>query len=323
VVDATYMHVKVPATHAPRYEVADEAYCLPPNALAQVAGQWQHFVIIGAGKTAVDSCLFLLENSVEPGRITWIKPRDSWYFNRAKAQAGEMFETSILELSTGQIRAAAESGSIDEMYERLSEQGLFLRIDESTWPTMFRCATVTESEIEALRQIENVVRMGRVKRVEADRLILDDGSLALPPGALCVDCTADGLERRPATPVFDGDRITLQSLRTCQQVFSAALIGHVEATETDEQKKNQICTPVPHPDTDVDMLRNTLADLANASSWSRDPDLLAWLKQARLDGWSSPATSAAKDAAYAEAMMPVAVRAVENLQALLAAHTED
>ena len=43
-----------------------------------------------------------------------------------------MFETSILELSTGQIRAAAEFGSMEEMYARLSEQGLFLRIDEIT-----------------------------------------------------------------------------------------------------------------------------------------------------------------------------------------------
>ncbi len=40
-------------------------------------------------------------------------------------------------------------------------------------------------------------------------------------------------------------------------------------------------------------------------------------------GQIRPATSAAKDAAYAEAMMPVAIKAVENLQALLAAHTED
>ena len=323
VVDANYMHVEVPATRKPRYQVAGDAHCLPPNALACVDGRWQHFVIIGAGKTAVDSCLFLLDNGVAPDLITWIKPRESWYLNRAKAQAGEMFETSILELFTGQIRAAAASESMEDLFARLSEQQLLLRIDEQSWPTMYRCATVTESEIKALRQIDNVVRMGRVQRVEADRLVLDAGTLAVEPGALFVDCTADGLERRPGVPVFAGDRIILQSVRTCQQVFSAAFIAHVEATESDEASKNSLCTPVPHPDTDVDLMRNALADLANAATWSQDAALQEWLKHARLDGWTSPQTSPEADAALAAEMLPVALQAAEKLQAHLAARGED
>ena len=43
-------------------------------------------------------------------------------------------------------------------------------------------------------------------------------------------------------PVFAEDRITLQSVRTCQQVFSAAFIGHVEAAYDDEAHKNELCT---------------------------------------------------------------------------------
>jgi hypothetical protein len=187
---------------------------------------------------------------------------------------------------------------------------------------MFRCATVTESEIEALRSIRNVVRLGRVQRVEAGRLLLDDGTHEVTPGALFVDCTADGLERRPKTPVFDGANITLQSVRTCQQVFSAAFIAHVEATESDEARKNILCTPVPHPDTDVDMARNLLADLVNNAAWSEDAGLMDWLKHARLDGWSSAATSSEFDAALAAEMQPAALQAVEKLQAHLAAREE-
>ena len=211
---------------------------------------------------------------------------------------------------------------MQDLFARMSELKLLLRIDEATWPTMYRCATVTESEIDALRRIDNVVRMGRVQRVEADRLVLDGGTLDIDAGTLCVDCTADGLERRPAAPVFDGDRITLQSVRTCQQVFSAAFIAHVEVTEQDEAQKNLLCTPVPHPDTDVDLLRNAVADLANAANWSQDPDLVHWLKHARLDGWSSPTTSAEADAALAAEMQPIALQAVEKLQAHLAAREE-
>jgi hypothetical protein len=102
-------------------------------------------------------------------------------------------------------------------------------------------------------------------------------------GALYVDCTADGAEKRPAMPIFDTGRITLQSVRGCQQVFSAALIAHVEAACQDDTARNQLCVSLPHPDTDLDWLRITLADYGNQLRWLDDPDLTAWLSAARLD----------------------------------------
>ena len=47
--------------------------------------------------------------------------------------------------------------------------------------------------------------------------------------------------------------------------------------------KNQLCVPLPHPDTDLDWLRITLADYRNQLRWLDDPDLTAWLAAARLD----------------------------------------
>ena len=52
----------------------------------------------------------------------------------------------------------------------------------------------------------------------------DNGNLPWP----VIDESADGLERLPVAPVFAEDRITLQTLRGCQQVFSAGLIGRIE-----------------------------------------------------------------------------------------------
>ena len=98
-----------------------------------------------------------------------------------------------------------------------------------------------------------------------------------------IDCTADGAVRGPATAVFDGDRITLQSVRGCQQAFSGALIAHVETTEHDEPGKNELCTPVPHPDSDLDWLRLSIADNRNQLRWLEDPELAAWLAASRLD----------------------------------------
>ena len=46
---------------------------------------------------------------------------------------------------------------------------------------------------------------------------------------------------------------------------------------------NSNCTPVPHPDSDIDWLRNTIANNHNILRWLEDPELMAWLDAARLD----------------------------------------
>ena len=195
-----------------------------------------------------------------------------------------------------------------------------MRIDEEVKPTMFRCATVTQSEIEELRCIKNVVRLGRVQRIEAGRVVLDQGSFDTGPNTLYVDCTADGLARRPPQPVFAGDRLTLQSVRTCQQVFSAAFIAHAELTEQDEARKNLLCTPVPHPDTDMDYLRNTLADLVNSATWAQDESLYAWMKASRLDGFTfAESSSPEADAEFMQSLEKYGTVAAEKLMGYLAA----
>jgi hypothetical protein len=83
--------------------------------------------------------------------------------------------------------------------------------------------------------------------------------------------------------VFDRERITLQTVRGCQQVFSAAFIGHVEASCDDDALKNGLCTPVPHPDADVDWIAMTLAFNRNMLRWLDDPELIRWLDASRLD----------------------------------------
>ena len=321
VVDATYMNVRVPAMGTPSYEIAEGVQCVAPNALAGLNGDWNNYVVVGAGKTSVDACLFLLENGASPDSISWIKPRESWLWDRARAQAGEFFEESIRPFTLEQITAAAESESVEDLFERASKSGLLLRIDENVEPTMFRCATVTKSEIAQLRRIKNVVRMGRVQRIEAGRVILDEGSFETDPGTLHIDCTADGLASRPPQPVFDDNKITLQSVRTCQQVFSAAFIAHMEVAEPGQARKNLICTPVPHPDTALDYLRTMLGDLANGALWAQDESILEWLKAARLDGFSYPDSSAEADATFRASLESAGAIAAEKLMGYLAEAT--
>jgi hypothetical protein len=134
-----------------------------------------------------------------------------------------------------------------------------------------------------LQRIRDVVRMGRVERIESGKVVLADGGVTVDGSALYVDCSADGLAKRSPATVFDGDLITLQSVRGCQQVFSSGLIAHVEAGYGDDATRNRLCQPVSHPNTDLDWLTTTLAEQRNQIGWFDDPDLMDWLCAARLD----------------------------------------
>jgi len=282
IVDATYMHVTVPAMRPPPYDVAPGTACVPPNDLPKLAAQ-ERYVIVGAGKTGIDTCLWLLGRGIDPDRLTWIMPRDSWLLDRATMQPGSLFADRIKTSFAAQLRAIGDATSVEDLFARLEDAGVLLRINPAIRPRMYRCATVTRLELEQLRRIRDVVRMGHLRRADADHMVLDGGTLPAPGPALYTDCTADGAEKRPAATIFDADRITLQSLRGCQQIFSAALIAHVEAKYPDDTVKNRLCVPLPHPDTDLDWLRLALADYRNQLRWLDDPDLTAWMSAARLD----------------------------------------
>ena len=182
-----------------------------------------------------------------------------------------------------QLRAIRDATSPDDLFERLEDAGTLLRIDAEVRPTMYRCATVTGAELEQLRRIDDIVRMGHLLRIEAGKMVLDGGEVPTRDRLLYVDCTADGAEKRPATAIFDGGRITLQSVRGCQQIFSASLIAHVEGAYPDDASKNELCVPLPHPDTDLDWVRVALADYGNQLRWFDDAELSAWLWGGRLD----------------------------------------
>jgi hypothetical protein len=283
IVDSTHQRVTVPSMRAPEFEIAPGVACVPPNALTGLSGRHRRFTIIGAGKTGMDACLWLLAQGVDPDALTWIMPRDSWVHDRALCQPGPRFAQAIAEVSSRQFQAVAEAQSLDDLFDRLEACGYILRFDTTVRPTMYRCATVSQAELAALKTIRNVVRLGRVRRIEADAIHLEHGVAVTGEDTLHIDCTADGLARRPAVPVFDGARITLQSVRPCQQVFSAAFIAHVEAAYADESVKNALCVPTPHPDRDVDLIENMLAHGRNAVRWGEDAGLRDWLAASRLD----------------------------------------
>ncbi|MGW7002759.1 NAD(P)-binding protein [Streptomyces sp. NPDC054933] len=281
-VDATYMNVTVPAMCPPKYEVDSGVRLITPNQLPALDHSASHYTVVGAGKTGIDACLWLLQHGVDPSRITWIMPRDAWLLDRAQIQPGPEFAATNAESLNARIRAVLESHTVEELFPRLEASGLLLRLSSDVTPTAFRCATVTQAELEQLRRIPDIVRSGRVRRIGGSTVELDGATVPARPGTLYIDCTADGLEARPAVPMFRGPHITLQALVPCKQVFSAAFAAHIEAAYEDDAQKNRICLASPHPNTALDCLRTMVHSDDLLLRWSAVPGLLEWCDASRL-----------------------------------------
>jgi len=162
VVDARYLQPFVPSVRPPQYDVAFGVACVPPNDLPRDALRHSAFVVIGAGKTGMDACLWLLANGAGPDQITWIMPRDYWLQDRANVQPGREFLSRTAANIANQAQAFAKACSVDEAMTRLEAAGVIKRIDATRTPTGFHAAIVSEAELEQLRSVRRIVRLGRV-----------------------------------------------------------------------------------------------------------------------------------------------------------------
>lgn len=282
VADARYLEASIPATHALPFEVAAGARVIPVNDLPAFAGPGISYTILGSGKTAVDACVWLLGNDVDPDRIRWIRPREAWFYDRRHWQPLDQV-ASIIEGISLDAEAGANAADIEDLFERLEASGRLVRIDPS-WPaTMYRGTMLSTGELDALRQIEDVVRLGRARRIGADRIVLEHGEVRTGPGVLHVDCTALGLNNAPATSIFQPGRIVLQQVRYLSPCFNAALIGFVEAHRDDDADKNLLCPSTPYPSSVDDWPRLMCTTWKTEARWLSQPDLAAWMSASRLN----------------------------------------
>lgn len=325
-VDATFLKTTVPSTHTPGFTIAPEAQFMALNDLPKITTPPSRFVVIGGGKTGIDACLWLLEHRVDPDRITWVVSRDAWLLDRRNTQPAEAFFADTIGAQAAQFEAIAGATSVDDLFDRLEDAGYFLRLDTDVRPSMFHGATISKLELAELRRISDVVRLGRVQAVEADRIVLDEGEIPTSPDALHIDCSASALTAREPKPIFDGELITPQTVSSYQPVFSAAFIAHVEHAYEDEEEKNQLCGVVPLPDREIDFLRLTAAFMVNRYVWSQNAELKAWLLTNRLDGFTRLVENVSPDdhdkRAILKRLRGSAMPAMTRLQELIAASTE-
>jgi hypothetical protein len=288
-VDGTFFKTSVPSTHTPKFTIRDDARVVPPNALPNLwmkpATLPDHFVILGAGKTAMDAIVWLLGSGAAPEKISWVMPRDSWLLNRLKTQPGLEFFEETLGGQADQMEAFATATDVDDLFLRLEACGVMLRIDPTVKPTMFHYATMSTGEVEQLARIKHVIRQGRVSEVNARGIVCSQGTTTFSPNTLYIDCTASAVEVRDSVPVFQDGLITPQMIRIPQPAFSSALAAYVECNYETDAQKNALCGPVPLPNLLADFPRAALGNMMNQYAWGQDKTLGKWIMGCRLDGF--------------------------------------
>ncbi|MEI7058217.1 pyridine nucleotide-disulfide oxidoreductase [Nocardioides sp. CCNWLW239] len=273
VVDARYLAPSIPAEKPPPFGVADDARVLPVNELARLEDAPSQYVVVGSGKTATDACIWLLSRGVDPDAICWVRPRDPWMLNRAVVQPDPAI---FLGMAADTMAAAERSTSPEDLFCRLEDAGIMLRIDRTVMPTMAKAPTLATWELEQLRTLENVVRRGHIQHVDRGSLAFADGSVSVSSDALVVHCAADGLKYPPLVPVWGPEAITLQPIRAGFPCFGAAIAGYVEATRDSDAEKNRLCPPSPLGNTMASWARMTVLGTRAAMSFSSEPDIKAW-----------------------------------------------
>jgi hypothetical protein len=285
VVDARYVAPDIPAKTPPPFGVAEGTRVVPVNDLVRLGAAPGQFVIVGAGKTATDAIVWLIDNGVDPDAICWVRPREPWMLNRAVVQPDPAV---FIGMAADTMAAAAAASSADDGFLRMEEAGVMLRIDRTETPTMAKTPTLAEWELDRLRRVENIVRMGHIRQVEPGRLVFAAGDVRVASDAVVVHCAAPGLKYPPLVPIWGTDAIRIQPIRAGFPCFGAALAGYVEATRDDDGEKNRLCPPSPLPDTPTDWcLMQVLGSKATAS-FGAEPDITAWANQVPLNPARTP-----------------------------------
>ena len=273
VVDARYLAPSIPAETPPPFAVADGARVVPVNDLVHLDEVPARYVVVGSGKTATDAVVWLLGDGVDPDAICWVRPRDPWMLDRAVVQPDPAV---FLAMAATVMESAARSASLDEVFLRLEDAGVMLRIDDGVVPTMARTPTLGRWELDLLRTVEDVVRRGHLRSVAGGRLVFDDGTVDVGHDALVVHCAAEGLRNPPLLPIWRREAITLQPIRAGFPCFGAALAGYVEATRGDDDTKNRLCPPSPYGNTLREWASMNVHGTRAALAFSAEPDIREW-----------------------------------------------
>jgi len=197
-----------------------------------------------------------------------------------------------------------------------------LRIDPSSLPSTFHFPTISQGEVDLLRQIEDVIKIGRVSLIEPGFLHGAAGTAPVPVNSLFIDCTAVAAPRLSVTPIWQGDVIIPGLLQAPLVSLSASVAGFIEASFTTDDEKNALAVPMQFTDTPAHYPQVLLSNALNRLLWSQNEKVTGFLKTARLDPAARTRAIMADVSNQvreeASQIRDATIAAVENLQKLSA-----
>lgn len=283
-VNATWTQSEVPSRHQRPFIVTPEVCCIAPNDAPDSLAGRDNFFVVGSGKTAIDTLLWLLSELDDPDRIKWVMPSHSWLINRDFYRSKQRISAIL-----GPYEAALSAQNLEELSCAMEQEKFWLRIDETVFPSAFRGAGVVEDDLIQLRKIKNRIELGRLKSVEKDFLILENGKHSLPPRSLIIDCTAAGVPKKLTLPsqIFEDDKIHLLLVRSHQANFSGAAIGKVASMDISDDEKNMLVAPIVMTGTVKGWAQQLKTEVQNQNRWYVNLEMRQWLNSARLNGFNA------------------------------------
>ena len=128
----------------------------------------------------MDVCTWLLENGVDSNHISWAKPREPGSStghpgSRARRSGAS---SSVTRPPSRRRRRRRRSPTCSLDWRNAAS---LKRLDPTIEPTMYRAPILSDNELGQLRSIEHVIRAGRVRRIQTDRIVFEGGEIPTRP----------------------------------------------------------------------------------------------------------------------------------------------
>lgn len=163
-IDGTQGACIIPHDSPLQFPVDEDARVMTPNQIYDAfEGESEEsklmlqnkYVVIGAGKTGMDCIIYLQRTmKVDPADIAWVISSDVWMANLG---GGTFWDYLKILANSDNDKQKANLAA--------EEKGLFVRLDKNIMPTKFRFPLIPPNELELLRNVETVIRRGRITAI--------------------------------------------------------------------------------------------------------------------------------------------------------------
>lgn len=210
------------------------------------------YVIVGGGKTGMDTCIFLIKTGIAPRNITWVISNDAVWLKREKINDLGPAPRSVIWSKVQNYIV----GLLNPLFAIKLDNKIF---SLSETPTRHRCAIIKDEEYQDIKRV-NMVRKGYVKERKNNTLYFTNGeSISFEEDVGFVDCIQNGTPAKDPVDIFQPNKIVIQPIVMCQLCFSSTIIAKMEAYGVQSLK----LIPIKNPKTVEDGVVNYSNSMVN------------------------------------------------------------